>query len=66
MSYFVQDYSSCVMRTCKCCVVSKQCCSCAQCIKEWYYMYSTVCFVYYILVNRKSQGQNSSFIEFET
>ena len=66
MSYFVQGYRSRVMRTCKCCDVCKQCCSCAQCIKEWYYMYSTVCFVYYILVNCKLQGQNSSFIEFET
>ena len=34
MSYFVQDYSSRVMRTCKCCDVCRQCCNCAQCIKE--------------------------------
>lgn len=34
MSYFVEQYSSSIMSSCKCCDVCKQCCRCVQCIKE--------------------------------
>lgn len=32
MSYFVNDYFSRVMGSCKCCDVCKRCCKCAQCL----------------------------------